>query len=154
MPGQGERPARIKGRMALQDFVWPVRVYYDDTDAGGVVYHTHYLRMMEHARTEWLRGMGFEQDELRRAQGRIFVVSRLEIAYLRPAFFNDRLAVTVRIKTRTPASLLFQQEIHRRDEPGLPLCEAAVKVACVNADNLRPGKLPAPLVAELERNGW
>jgi acyl-CoA thioester hydrolase len=140
--------------MTWRGFIWPVRVYYDDTDAGGVVYHTQYLRMMEHARTEWLRSLGFEQDELRRDQGRIFVVVRLEIDYLRPAFFNEKLAVTVQIKERTPASLLFHQKIHRRDDQGLLLCEAEVKVACVNVDNLRPSKLPPLLVAELERNGW
>ncbi len=86
-------------------FRWPVRVYYEDTDAGGVVYHANYLLFMERARTEWLRALGFEQDALRREAGVQFSVRRATIDYLRPALFNDLLTVTVAL-TGTAAQVL------------------------------------------------
>src|SRR3970040_1078279 len=81
-----------------QHFSWPVRVYYEDTDLGGVVYYANYLKFMERARTEWLRALGFEQTTLAREHGVVFVVSSLTIDYLQPAAFNDELAVTVELE--------------------------------------------------------
>src|SRR4030066_1801109 len=94
-------------------FSMPVRVYYEDTDSGGVVYHSNYLNFMERARTEWLRALGFEQDELLRRDGVIFAVRSANIEFLKPARFNDLLQATVQISRRGQASLSFAQEIRR-----------------------------------------
>ena len=95
----------------MNGFGWPVRVYYEDTDAGGVVYYANYLRFLERARTEWLRALGFEQDALARDAGVIFAVRRVEVDYLKPARFNDALTVHARIAERGRASLVFAQEV-------------------------------------------
>lgn len=128
-------------------FHWPVRVYYEDTDAGGLVYHARYLHFFERARTEWLRALGFEQDRLRDAHGVLFAVRRLAIEYLRPARFNDALTVTSRLAARGGASLDFAQEIIAAD--GTPLCRADVAVACIDAVRVRPARIPAPILAAL-----
>ena len=128
-------------------FNWPIRVYYEDTDSGGVVYHTAYLRFMERARTEWLRALGFEQDALIERHGRIFAVRRIEIDYLRPARFNDALEVRSSIAECRRASLIFNQSIvNARDET---LSRAKVQVASLDAGTLRPRPLPEYILAEL-----
>jgi len=129
-------------------FEWPVRVYYEDTDAGGVVYHSTYLNFMERARTEWLRALGFEQDEVARRHNILFVVRRVEIDFRAPARFNDRIIIAARVLEKGRASLLFDQEI-RRDVDGRLLCAAKVKVACLEADRFRPRGLPETLVRKL-----
>ncbi len=95
----------------MMEFIWPVRVYYEDTDSGGVVYYANYLKFMERARTEWLRQLGFEQDELLEKEGILFAVRRVSVDYLRPARFNDELLVSASISKQGRASLTFQQEI-------------------------------------------
>ena len=95
----------------MQEFVWPIRVYYEDTDSGGVVYHANYLRFMERARTEWLRRLGFEQDRLRDEERVIFAVRRMELDFLAPARFNDALLVHTRLAAQRRASLLFEQSV-------------------------------------------
>ncbi|KAA6185973.1 tol-pal system-associated acyl-CoA thioesterase [Thiohalocapsa marina] len=122
-------------------FRWPVRVYYEDTDAGGVVYHANYLNFLERARTEWLSDLGFEQDRLRAEQGVLFAVRRLAIDYLRPALFNDRLMVLSVPVRLGRASLDFEQKI-LRDAGGTLCCRARVELACVSADRLRPTRIP------------
>jgi acyl-CoA thioester hydrolase len=134
---------------ALQnEFVWPVRVYYEDTDAGGVVYYANYLRFLERARTEWLRALGFEQDVLLRDAGVLFAVRRVEVDYLKPARLNDALAVHARIVECRRASLVFEHEIRRGPEL---LCRGVVKVACLEAASLRPAAIP-PAIVEVIRN--
>lgn len=131
----------------MENFVWPVRVYYEDTDSGGVVYYANYLKFMERARTEWLRALGFEQDILLRDQRRQFAVRRLQIEYHRPARFNDSLEVTSQIVIVGGASLTFLQTIRRADSNASPaLCAARVKVACLDADSLQPCRLPSDLL--------
>ncbi len=157
-------------------FFWPVRVYYEDTDSGGVVYHANYLKFMERARTEWLRSLGFEQDELARHPGVIFAVQRMELEFLYPARFNALLQVSVALRERRAASLLFQQEIvtagsatgteagdargHQRggkgenmdgDTASRVLCRARVRIACLDATSLRPRRIPVPLQREIAR---
>jgi acyl-CoA thioester hydrolase len=127
----------------MNGFAWPVRVYYEDTDAGGVVYYANYLRFLERARTEWLRSLGFEQDALARDAGVIFAVRRVEVDYLKPARFNDALTVHARIAERGRASLVFAQEIRRGDEV---LVKGMVKVACLEAASFRPAPIPAAIV--------
>lgn len=125
-------------------FSIPVRVYYEDTDAGGVVYYANYLRFLERARTEWLRALGFEQDDLRARLGILFAVRRVSADYLRPARFNDRLEVTVETARVGPASIEFSQEVRRGDET---LCTASVRIACLDAAQFGPRPMP-PEIAE------
>lgn len=129
-------------------FAWPVRVYYEDTDTGGVVYYVNYLKFMERARTEWLRSLGFEQDQLIRDAGIIFAVRAVEVDYLRPARFNDALTVTAEVVHNGGASITFRQEVRRGDEV---LCRGKVKIASLDAQTLRPRPAPAAIVAALEQ---
>lgn len=129
-------------------FVWPVRVYWEDTDAGGVVYYANYLKFMERARSEWLRSEGFEQDVLRDEAGVVFVVRRVEIDYLAPARFNDALDVTVGLHEAGRASLVVRQELLRGPDR---LARAEVTLACVDAARFKPVKMPEPLLLALTR---
>jgi len=133
----------------VTDFQWQVRVYYEDTDRGGVVYYANYLRFMERARTEWIRMLGFEQDRLIRDDGVLFAVRSAQIEYLRPARFNDLLDVSVRLTGRRRASLVFAQEVHRQGDERGPLCTATVRIACLTADTLEPSPIPLRLLEEI-----
>ena len=128
-------------------FVWPVRIYYEDTDAGGVVYYANYLKYMERARTEWLRRLGFEQDSLRQQHGVLFVVQHVSLDYLKPGRFNDLLEVSVRILRRGRASLELAQDISRAQ--GEILCAGKARIVCVDDTSFRPRALPADVVKEL-----
>lgn len=128
-------------------FSWPVRVYYEDTDLGGVVYYANYLKFLERARTEWLRSLGFEQDALRDAENLIFAVRRLQIEYWQAAKFNDELQVSEQISQLGRASFTMQQDITRADTR---LCSAQVKLACLQFEALKPCKMPAKLYELLE----
>jgi acyl-CoA thioester hydrolase len=127
----------------LSLFEWPVRVYYEDTDAGGVVYYANYLKYLERARTEWLRSHGFEQDALMRDGGIVFAVRRVEIDYLLPARLDDTLRVEVEIERIARASLTFAQRIVR--VPDTVLSRATVKVACLDQQSFRPVAIPDPI---------
>jgi acyl-CoA thioester hydrolase len=129
-------------------FQWPVRVYFEDTDAGGVVYHATYLHFLERARTEWLRALGFEQDRLRAEQGVLFVVRRLAIDYLRSARFNEQLTVTASLSGRGPASFDFAQSVLNGADASV-CCRATVNVACVDAERMRPTRIPKPILHAL-----
>jgi len=122
----------------MSKFSWPVRVYYEDTDSGGVVYYANYLRFMERARTEWLRAHGFEQTELAREHGIIFVVRDVHISYLRPAVFNDLLQVTVDVHATGKSWIEFAQTVER----GEILSQAQVKIVCVNHPSFKPVVIP------------
>lgn len=134
----------------MRDFTWPVRVYYEDTDAGGIVYYANYLKFMERARTEWLRHLGFEQDRLI-AEGVIFAVRRLTLEYLKPARFNDRLEVKVILLGSGGASICLQQTV--ADQGGQALCQGKITVACLDAGSLRLKRLPLSLRDELSHAG-
>lgn len=127
--------------MPVTEFRWPVRVYYEDTDAGGVVYHSNYLKFMERARTEWLRALGFSQQRLREEQGILFVVTDMALRFQRPARFDEQLDVITRIKNMNAASLNFMQTINNANNE--PVCEAAVTVACLDAAGMKPRRIPA-----------
>jgi acyl-CoA thioester hydrolase len=129
-----------------QAFVWPVRVYYEDTDAAGVVYYANYLKFMERARTEWLRSAGFEQTRLAEEHGVAFVVTSLSIDYLKPGRFNDGLQVTVELIKVGAGHIGLNQRVLRGDEV---LATCAVKVACVALRTMRPVRMPQPLAARL-----
>jgi acyl-CoA thioester hydrolase len=129
-------------------FSLPVRVYYEDTDSGGVVYYANYLKFMERTRTEWLRSLGFEQDALRRSEGLLFAVRRAEIDYHKPALFNDLLLVTADLFNSGGASLDFEHRV-LREADGTLCCGGRVKVACIDEINLRPRRIPHNLLAEI-----
>ena len=123
-----------------------MRVYYEDTDLGGVVYYANYLKFMERARTEWLRALGFEQTALAREHGVVFVVSSLTIEYLRPAAFNDQLTVTVELEKLGAGQIILRQGVARGAEP---LVAASVRIGCVNTSTFRPVRIPEPVVAKI-----
>jgi acyl-CoA thioester hydrolase len=127
------------------EFVWPIRVYYEDTDAGGVVFYANYLRFMERARTEWLRSLGFEQDALMRDPGVLFAVRRTEVDYLSPARFNELLQVSSRVVRMRGAALTFEQRIASDDEAQRELCRGLVTVACLDSASMRPPRIPAAI---------
>jgi len=128
-------------------FSWPVRVYWEDTDAGGVVYYATYLKFMERARSEWLRALGFEQDALRDEAGVLFVVRRVEVDYLAPARFNDQIEVSVGLHEIGRASLSVTQTLSRGPTR---LVSALVTLACVDAVRFKPVKIPAPILQALD----
>ncbi|HHH38406.1 MAG TPA: tol-pal system-associated acyl-CoA thioesterase [Sedimenticola sp.] len=129
----------------MKEFLWPVRVYYEDTDSGGVVYYANYLKFMERARTEWLRSLGFEQDRLLAEQGVLFAVRRVTLDLVRPARFNDRLQVSATIEQRRRASLTFSQRVERLPDAEL-LCRGEVQIACVDAARFRPAPIPPAVI--------
>jgi acyl-CoA thioester hydrolase len=131
-------------------FLWPVRVYYEDTDSGGVVYYANYLKYLERARTELLRSYGFEQDQLIEQEGIIFAVRALQIEYRKPARFNEMLQVSVNVTKVGNASFTCEQVI-TRDADETVLCQAQVKLACLNAENFQPQAIPKFLIREITR---
>jgi len=131
------------------EFAWPIRVYYEDTDAGGVVFYANYLRYLERARSEWLRSLGFEQDALMQDPGILFAVRRVEVDYERPARFNEQLNVLSTVRGCRGASLDFAQRVERVSD-GAVLCRAVVRVACIDAQNMRPARIPAAIRDKLQ----
>lgn len=125
--------------LEANSFIWPIRVYYEDTDSGGVVYHANYLNFMERSRTEWLRALGFEQTDLKITLGVIFVVHSMTISFKSPAHFNDILVVKSKCIKIGHGSMEFLQTITRDDQI---LLEATVKLACVDASRFRPIAIP------------
>lgn len=124
-------------------YTWPVRVYYEDTDAGGIVYYANYLKFIERARTEWLRSFGVEQSELLE-QGVGFVVRKVDLNLFMPARFNDELEVSCHVVNLRKASIMFKQQVRRIN--GDLLCEANVLAACVNLSVMQPVAIPRPIL--------
>jgi acyl-CoA thioester hydrolase len=138
--------------MTEPDFVWPVRVYWEDTDSGGVVYYANYLKFLERARTEWLRAMGVEQLAFARDTGLVFVVSGLRLRYLRPAKLDDMLRVTVTIEKVDRARLRIAQRVeYDGPDKGASCMEAEVEVACVDTASFRPRRIPDFLLERMEQ---
>lgn len=121
---------------------FPVRVYYEDTDMGGIVYHANYLRFIERARSDWVRGIGVDQNAMR-AAGLIYVVRRIEADYLAPARFDEELLITTSLKQMTPARMILSQEVTRG---GTPLFRADVTIVCITTAG-KPARLPAEIRA-------
>ena len=128
-------------------FSWPTRVYWEDTDAGGVVYHAQYVAFLERARTEWLRHRGHGQEQMRNDLDLVFAVRAMQLDFLRPARLDDLLAVTVQIRTCKRASVVFAQSIRRGDEV---LLTADVRVAVLSASSFRPKPAPNALYEEFK----
>lgn len=128
-------------------YSFPVRVYFENTDAGGVVYHSEYLKFLERARTEWLRHLGFDHQALARHHKVVFVVTALTIDFARAARLDDNLAVSVRLESLGKVRCVFAQDI-RRD--GEVLVRAKVTVACVTGEQFKPAEIPAALRRKME----
>ena len=145
--------AIIQDSEPCADFSWPARVYYEDTDSGGVVYYANYLKFLERARTEWLRALGFGQIELLRDFNVLFVVRRAEIDYLKPAVFDDLLTVTVREHEAGRSWIELDQTIGRRtiDRDSI-LVKARIKIVCVNGQTFKPVAMPVQIKLQLAKN--
>ena len=130
----------------MDTFKFPVRVYWEDTDAGRVVYYASYLKFLERARTEWLRSLGIDHRRLAREDGLQFVVRRAEIDFLRGARLDDELSITVECTERKRSYLMLRQRALRAAEP---MADALVQVACVRRADFRPAPIPAALAARL-----
>jgi acyl-CoA thioester hydrolase len=128
-----------------QTFEWPVRVYYEDTDAQGVVYYANYFRFLERARTEWLGSLGVDMVQLMAEERRIFVVAEVQAKFLVPARLNDILIVTARLTSLTRVSFDIEQNIYRGAIDGEQLLAANVKAAYLDADTMRPKRIPSTL---------
>jgi len=128
------------------NFNWPVRVYYEDTDSGGVVYYANYLKFMERARTEFLRHLGFEQDQLIEQENIIFAVRSVHADYKSPARFNDELNVTANLIELKKVSMLFEQKIFLHNQPDKILCQGQIRIACLQADTFKPCAIPKSIM--------
>ena len=131
------------------NYRFPVRVYYEDTDAAGIVYYANYFRFMERARTEWLRDLGFEQDVLRRDYGIVFVVRSAAADYRVPAVFNDLLWVTGELLEHSRTAMTIGQNVYRQADDRL-LCAGKVGIVCVDIETFRPSPIPAAILEKIK----
>ena len=132
--------------MTSSEFRWPVRVYWEDTDAGGIVFYANYLKFFERARTEWLRSLGIGQQALRDETGGMFVVSETNVRYHLSARLDDELIVTARLTESGRASMTITQQALRA---GTVLCDGTIRIGWVNAASLRPARIPSPILEAL-----
>lgn len=144
---------------AARVFSWPVRVYWEDTDAGGIVFYANYLKFFERSRTEWLRSLGVEQQRLRESTGGIFVVAETSIRYHRPARLDDELIVTASLVEAGRASMIIGQQVLLKTEqkteqeegqPPILLCEGSIRIGWVDAASLQPRRIPAAILDSLK----
>ncbi|MDH3337306.1 MAG: tol-pal system-associated acyl-CoA thioesterase [Gammaproteobacteria bacterium] len=138
----------MSGKESARPFEWPVRVYYEDTDAQGVVYYANYFRFMERARTEWLRALGVDQVALMETERRIFVVTETNAEFIVPARFNDQIIVTARLAGLARATFDIEQNIYLDSLDGTLLLRGSVRAAYLNADTMRPTRVPASIFEE------
>jgi len=131
----------------IKTFSLPIRIYFEDTDSGGVVYHSNYLKFMERARTEWLSAVGIDQRHLKQDNHIMFVVHRIDIQYKLPARFNDNLIVKSELKDIGSSKIEFRQMIYRNDEM---LIDASVDVACIDSEKFKPVRIPPTIKQAME----
>ena len=131
-------------------FAWPVRVYWEDTDAGGIVFYANYLKFFERARTEWLRSLGIGQRELRERTGGMFVVSETSVRYLQPARLDDELLVTAELQEAGRASMVIAQRALLQPA-GAVLATGSIRIGWVEAATLRPARIPANILEALNQ---
>ena len=129
-------------------FSWPVHVYWEDTDAGGIVFYANYLKFFERARTEWLRSLGVAQSELKASAGGMFVVGETSVRYVAPARLDDELLVTADVEAAGRASLIIAQQAWRGDTL---LAEGTIRIGWVDDKTLRPGRIPAAILQALNQ---
>ncbi len=130
-------------------FRFPVRIYWEDTDAGGIVFYANYLKFFERARTEWLRSLGIEQGALQETTGCMFVVSETSVKYLVPAKLDDELIVTAALKEKGLASLIITQQALRKTD-GAILAQGSIRIGWVNTVTLRPAKIPNNILEAIQ----
>jgi acyl-CoA thioester hydrolase len=127
-------------------FQWPIRVYWEDTDAGGIVFYANYLKFFERARTEWLRSLGIGQQQLKETTGGMFVVAETALRYLRPARLDDELIVTAHMKESGRASMTIEQQVLLKNTT---LCEGVIRIGWVDAASLQPARIPQNILESL-----
>lgn len=130
-------------------FEFPIRVYWEDTDAGGIVFYANYLKFFERARTEWLRSLGVEQSALKEESGGMFIVAETQVRYLQPARLDDELLVTAQLQTAGRASLIIGQQALMRNS-GAALCEGTIRIGWVDSASLKPGRIPLTILEALD----
>jgi len=130
-------------------FAFPVRVYWEDTDAGGIVFYANYLKFFERARTEWLRHLGIEQQALREATGGMFVVVETQLKYHRPAQLDDLLSVNAHMLNKGRSSLVIAQQAWRQAATPVLLCEGSIRIGWVQASTLKPERIPPTILERL-----
>jgi acyl-CoA thioester hydrolase len=133
----------------MKRFDWQLRVYWEDTDGGGVVYYANYLKFLERARSEWLRALGYHQQQLHTELGIVFAVTAISVNYLQPARLDDELVVRSTIVSVGGASMDVSQQIDRTSATALTLLTASVKLVCLTAQGFKPARMPARLRQEL-----
>jgi acyl-CoA thioester hydrolase len=131
-------------------FVWPIRIYWEDTDGGGVVYHSNYLKFFERARTEWLRKCGIEQRQLAAERGILFAVHAANLAFIRPARLDQALTVRLYADRLRRASLSVQQDLYDPSSKEV-ICRGGVEIVCLDANRFKPIGIPSDILAELAR---
>jgi len=131
------------------DFRWPVRVYWEDTDAGGIVFYANYLKYFERARTEWLRSLGHAQEAMRANDGVMFIVTDTSVRYRRPARLDDVLDVTVRVQHAGRAQLTVAQQAWRGTEL---VAEGSIRIGCVDAGTYRPQRIPMSITRSIPQS--
>ena len=149
------RPVTDEATSVGAIFQWPVRVYWEDTDAGGIVFYANYLKFFERSRTEWLRSLGIEQQRLKDSTGGIFVVTETTIRYHRPARLDDQLIVTASLMETGRASMIIrQQALLKTEQPGAHpaplLCEGTIRIGWVHGASLQPKRIPASILDSLK----
>ena len=143
----------------MANFSWPVRVYWEDTDAGGIVFYANYLKFMERARTEWLRSFGFDQSELHETTGGMFVVAETSMKYLAPAKLDDLLSVTVHLQNLGKMSASLGQSVLLKSKhldtgaPNTLIAQGSIRIGWVNASSHKPMRMPVHLVTKLQAYG-
>ena len=154
-PIQASGEGRQSAPLIAEVFRWPVRIYWEDTDAGGIVFYANYLKFFERSRTEWLRSLGIEQQRLRDSTGGMFVVTETSTKYRRAARLDDELIVTASLIELGRASLIIRQQALLKSEhatgqtPAVLLCEGRIKIGWVDAQALRPARIPDFIVSRL-----
>jgi len=143
-------PATTDGTPSGVVFSWPLRVYWEDTDAGGVVFYANYLKFFERARSEWLRAAGFEQQTLRESIGGMFVVTDTALKYHRPARLDDQLLVTTWMQEAGRACMTIGQQARRGPQAdGDVLCDATIRIGWVDSHSFKPARIPTSIVKAL-----
>lgn len=141
----------VSSRPSETTFRWPVRIYWEDTDAGGIVFYANYLKFFERARTEWLRSLGIAQHALRENTGGMFVVSETRLRYQQPARLDDELIVTAGLLEKGRASMIISQQALLKTEQGQSLlCEGTIRIGWVDATSLKPARIPVHILDRLE----
>lgn len=141
----------ISPQYQSHDFHWPIRIYWEDTDAGGIVFYANYLKYFERARTEWLRQLGFHQEKMRQEYGGMFVVASVNMQYLAPARLDDMLHVSAHIHDMRRTQLTLHQTAWKisLENPPQALCQGDIQLAWVSAQHMRPTKMPADLLTAM-----